>query len=133
MQDCRIAELQEGKEEGKEEGEEGRGRRKGRRKGRACVNDERIKPLGEPALWILLSLAAQPRAVRFTIAECGSVVLGAGREWLCKLTTDAAVRGPTLPDCRLMRPAGVTPQQWAAGLDWIDDGDDCTSTGRAAR
>jgi hypothetical protein len=78
-------------------------------------------------------LAERRQAVGFTIAECGSVVLGAGREWLSKLTTDAAVRGRRLPDCRVMRPAGVTPQEWAAGLEWIDDDDDGTSTGRAAR
>ena len=78
------------------------------------------------------ALAERRQPVGFTIAECGSVVLGAVREWLSKLTTDAAVRGRRLPDCRVMRPVGVTPQEWAAGLEWIDDDDDGTSTGRAA-
>jgi hypothetical protein len=75
------------------------------------------------------ALAERRRAVPFTIAECISVVLGAGREWLSKLTTDAATRGRRLPDCRVMRPVGVTPQEWAAGLAWIEDDDDDTSTG----
>jgi hypothetical protein len=79
------------------------------------------------------ALAERRQAVGFTIAECGSVVLGAGREWLSKLTTDAAVRGRRLPDCRVMRPVGVTPQEWAAGLEWIDDSHDDTRTGRAGR
>jgi hypothetical protein len=78
------------------------------------------------------ALAARRPSVGFTIAECGSVVLGAGREWFSKLTTDAAVRGRHLPDCRLMRPVGVTPQEWAAGLEWIDD-DGSTTPQRPAR
>ena len=77
------------------------------------------------------ALAERRPAVPFTIAECGGLVLGAGREWLSKLTTDAATRGRHLPDCRMMRPAGVTPQEWAAGLTWIGDDDDDSSTGCA--
>jgi len=77
------------------------------------------------------ALTERRRRVRFTIAECGSVVLGAGREWISKLTTDAAVRGRRLPDCRVMRPVGVTPQEWAAGLEWMDDDDDDARSWRA--
>ena len=95
--------------------------------------DYRVRFAPEMHLMFREALAERRHAVRFTIAECGSVVLGAGREWLSKLTTDAAVRGRTLPDCRVMRPVGVTPQEWAAGLEWIDDGDDGTSTCSAAR
>jgi hypothetical protein len=62
-------------------------------------------------------------AAPFTIAECGSVVLNAGREWLCKLTTEASTRGRRLPDCRMMRPAGVTRREWSVGLDSIQDDD----------
>jgi hypothetical protein len=77
------------------------------------------------------ALAAHRQAVRFTIAECGHVLLGAGREWLSKLTTDRVTRGRCLPDCRLMRPVGVTPQEWAGGLDWIENEHDLPSTERA--
>jgi hypothetical protein len=79
------------------------------------------------------ALAERRQAVGFTIAECGSVVLGAGREWLSKLATHPAMRGRRPPDCRLMRPVGVTPQEWAVGLEWVENDDDRTSTGLAAR
>jgi hypothetical protein len=95
--------------------------------------DYRVRFAAEVHAMFREAPAARRHAVRFTIAECGSVVLGAGREWLSKMTTDAAARGRTLPDCRVMRPVGVTRQEWAAGLEWIDDGDDGTGTGRAAR
>jgi hypothetical protein len=79
------------------------------------------------------ALAGQRRAIPFTIAECLSVVLGAGREWFSKLTTDAASRGRRLPDCRAMRPVGVTPQEWAAGLAWVEDNHDDSSSRRTER
>jgi len=37
---------------------------------------------------------------------------------VAKLTSDRTIRGRRLPDCRMMRPPGVTRQQWAAGLDF---------------
>jgi hypothetical protein len=55
-------------------------------------------------------------ALRFARAEATSLILGIGREWLAKVTSDRSWRGRYLPDCRRMRPPGVTPQQWAAGL-----------------
>jgi hypothetical protein len=39
-------------------------------------------------------------------------MLGAGREWLAKLTTDRSVRGRYLPDLRMMRPVGVSRELW---------------------
>jgi len=90
--------------------------------------DYRLRFAAEMHATFREALAERRQRVRFTIAECGSVVLGAGREWLSKLTTDAATRGRCLPDCRLMRPVGVTPQEWAAGLGWIEDDDDDTGT-----
>ena len=86
--------------------------------------DYRLRFAAEMRATFREALAERHKRVRFTIAECGSVVLGAGREWICKLTTDAATRGRRLPDCRVMRPVGVTPQEWAAGLGWIEDDDD---------
>jgi hypothetical protein len=41
-------------------------------------------------------------------------MLGAGREWLAKLTTEETVRGRSLPDLRMMRPAGVSREVWFA-------------------
>ena len=55
--------------------------------------------------------------VVFLVAEGAALAVGACREWVVKLVTDPAVRARTLPDCRLMRPAGVTRAEWAAGLD----------------
>jgi len=37
-------------------------------------------------------------------------------EWSAKITSDAAVSGRHLPDCRKMRPVGVTRAEWARGL-----------------
>jgi len=53
----------------------------------------------------------------FLAAEAAAVTLGAGREWVVKLLSDPTTRARTLPDCRRMRPAGVTRAEWAAGLD----------------
>ncbi len=95
--------------------------------------DYRLRFAGEMRTTFREALAERRWRVWFTIAECGSVVLGAGLEWISKLTTDAAVRGRRLPDCRVMRPVGVTSQEWAAGLEWMDDGDDEARSGRAGR
>jgi hypothetical protein len=59
-------------------------------------------------------------SVRFAVAELTALVSGIGAEWLAKLTSDKAARGRCLPDRRLMRPAGVTREEWAAGLDATD-------------
>ena len=61
-------------------------------------------------------------SVRFALAELTALVSGAGVEWLAKLTSDGAARGRCLPDCRMMRPAGVTREEWAAGLEATDIG-----------
>jgi len=45
---------------------------------------------------------------RFVIAELVGLMIGAGIEWIVKLTTDASVRGRSLPDLLLMRPPGVS-------------------------
>jgi len=54
--------------------------------------------------------------VRFAFAELTALVSGLRSEWIAKLRSDHAARGRHLPDCRMMRPAGVTREQWAAGL-----------------
>ena len=58
--------------------------------------------------------------LRFVWIETASLALGIGLEWIAKATSDRSRRGRYLPDCRRMRPPGVTRQQWAAGLSTID-------------
>jgi len=56
---------------------------------------------------------------RVAVAEAGGLLIGAGREWTIKLSSDPVSRARTLPDCSRMRPAGITRQEWAAGLDYV--------------
>jgi hypothetical protein len=48
----------------------------------------------------------------FLLTEFAGALAGAAREWIAKLTTDRAVRGRFLPDLRMMRPAGVSREDW---------------------
>jgi hypothetical protein len=64
--------------------------------------------------------AGRVASVRFAVAELTALVSGIGAEWLAKLTSDRAARGRCLPDCRMIRPPGVTCEEWAAGLDAAD-------------
>jgi hypothetical protein len=45
---------------------------------------------------------------RFASTELAGLAMGAAVEWIAKLTTDASVRGRSLPDRLLMRPPGVS-------------------------
>jgi hypothetical protein len=72
-------------------------------------------------------------SARFVLAELAALASGIGAEWLAKLTSDNAARGRCLPDCRMMRPAGVTCEEWAAGLGAIDAGFDATDMFRGGR
>jgi hypothetical protein len=45
--------------------------------------------------------------IRFALAELMGVLMGAGKEWVAKLTTDPSLRGRSLPDRLMMRPPGV--------------------------
>jgi hypothetical protein len=58
-------------------------------------------------------------SLTFAISELIGLCRSVSAEWIAKLASDAASRGHCLPDCRLMRPAGVTSKEWAAGLDWF--------------
>ena len=53
----------------------------------------------------------------FIFSEMIGLVAGAGSEWIAKLTTDASLRGRTLPDLVKMRPPGVPRElhYWQAG------------------
>ena len=53
----------------------------------------------------------------FLAAEAMALTAGACREWVAKLVSDPAARARILPDCRRMRPVGVTRAEWSAGLD----------------
>jgi hypothetical protein len=48
--------------------------------------------------------------------ELTGLLRGLVVEWTAKLTSDAAARGRHLPDCRKMRPVGVTRAEWARWL-----------------
>jgi len=50
----------------------------------------------------------------FAMSELSSLMVGAGTEWLAKLTTDRSLRGRCLPDLRMMRPPGVPWEVWFA-------------------
>jgi hypothetical protein len=50
--------------------------------------------------------------ILFATSEFVGLMLGAGNEWLAKLTTEESVRGRYLPDLRMMRPAGVSQELW---------------------
>jgi hypothetical protein len=66
-----------------------------------------------------LALASKPAGMAralWVVRESASLAAGAMREWLAKLAADPVERARTLPDCRYMRPVGVTRAEWAAGL-----------------
>jgi hypothetical protein len=54
--------------------------------------------------------------IRFTAGELIGLTIGAGAEWIVKLTSDRSRRARCLPDPRMMRPAGVTRDQWLRNL-----------------
>jgi hypothetical protein len=51
-------------------------------------------------------------AARFVLVELSSVIRGAAAEWVAKITTNPNVRGRRFPDVMLMRPPGVSREQW---------------------
>ncbi len=55
----------------------------------------------------------------WVVRESAGLAAGAVREWIAKLRTDPVVRARALPDCRYMRPVGVTRAEWAAGLTHV--------------
>ena len=48
----------------------------------------------------------------FLVREFLGVLIGAGGEWIAKVTTDRWVRGRCMPDLRMMRPPGVPRELW---------------------
>jgi len=53
--------------------------------------------------------------------ELAGLLAGAAAEWIAKLTTDKSVRGRSLPDLRMMRPAGMPPKLWFARAECSSD------------
>ena len=67
-----------------------------------------------------LALMPDGKARAFwAVRESAGLAAGAVREWIAKLVTDPVARARVLPDCRRMRPVGVTRSQWAAGLTHV--------------
>jgi hypothetical protein len=60
-------------------------------------------------------LQCRPVFIRFLLSEFIDLLIGAGAEWIAKLTTDNSARGRCLPDLRMMRPPGVPRELWFAG------------------
>jgi hypothetical protein len=54
-------------------------------------------------------------------AELAGLPTGAAAEWVAKIASDPAVRGRTLPDLRMMRPAGMPRELWFAGIECSSD------------
>jgi hypothetical protein len=51
-------------------------------------------------------------SLRFAISELVGLLVALGDEWIAKLTSDDAVRARSVPDLRLMRPPGVSREEW---------------------
>jgi hypothetical protein len=65
-----------------------------------------------------------PAFIRFLLGEFIDLLIGAGAEWIAKLTTNSSVRGRCLRDFRMMHPPGVPRALWFAGA--------CLNAGRAS-
>lgn len=54
-------------------------------------------------------------------AELAGLLTGIVAEWAAKLTSDRAVRGRSLPDLRMMRPAGMAREAWFGRIECSSD------------
>ena len=52
--------------------------------------------------------------VHFVCGEIAGLAMSLPREWIAKATTTTPIRARSLPDLRLMRPAGVAREVWFA-------------------
>ena len=64
----------------------------------------------------LASIPDSKARALWVVRESAGLACGAACEWMAKLASDPLVRARALPDCRYMRPVGMTRAQWAAGL-----------------
>jgi hypothetical protein len=65
----------------------------------------------------MLAAFEQASRDRNVLTELLALPRAAAREWIAKLTTSPSIRGRTLPDLRMMRPPGVSKEQWFANHD----------------
>jgi hypothetical protein len=65
-------------------------------------------------------------SLRFTLAEVTGLAFGIPAEWMAKWAGDADRRARTLPDLRMMRPAGVPRAVWFAAAGRPEE-DACSS------
>jgi hypothetical protein len=56
------------------------------------------------------------RFVRLAVGELLGLAIGAGADWMAKLTADRFARGRCLPDVRMMRPPGITRDEWLRNI-----------------
>ena len=82
---------------------------------RARFETEMLATIG---LALASSMTAAER-IACIVREASGLAGGALREWIAKLTVNPIARARTLPDCRLMRPVGITRAEWAAGLTHV--------------
>jgi hypothetical protein len=54
-------------------------------------------------------------------AELAGLLTGVAAECIAKLTSDRSVRGRTLPDIRMIRPAGIPRELWFRGIECSSD------------
>jgi len=54
-------------------------------------------------------------------AELRGLLAGVAAEWIAKLTSHRSVRARTMPDLRLMRPAGMPRELWFGGAGCSSD------------
>jgi hypothetical protein len=54
-------------------------------------------------------------------AELTGLLTGAPVEWIAKFTSDRSIRGRTLPDLRMMRPAGMPREMWFGRTECLSD------------
>ena len=64
--------------------------------------------------------AGRAALLGFLFGEAVGLPLAVARQWVSKLWMDPVSRARVMPDCRHMRPVGLTRSEWAAGLDYED-------------
>ena len=77
---------------------------------RACYLLLRLYPY-DYRIWFAAEIR-QTLPHRPALREFAALAAGCLAEWIAKLTADPAVRGRVLPDVRMMRPVGITKEDW---------------------
>ena len=74
----------------------------------------KLYPYDFRAVFAAEMMAAAETDGLMPLAELTGLAIGAAREWFAKLSSGKYVRGRTLPDVRMMRPAGISKEIWFA-------------------